>query len=800
MSTPIDLASTSEVAPQAPDVARTPKEVVASVDFAVLIGGRVLVYGWVLEFKQSVRSASIDIGSTHVDLALTTVHVRRPDVSKHFSMAPGNDDHGFYVLVDLPDDPTSVDKLKLSVTLLSGERSESTWPIVRSDGDTSAVIGPHVTTLCRLLPELSKTEAARLIDFAKPVLGTYKAKTYEPPLSIALQLGIDLCCILEKRLLVIAGWLSDPLRELTSAAVQINGLSFNLPEYSVFFAHPDVQHEIPTHAVAGANDDGGFLFVCLLPEPLKKATEATFAFSSHGLSESLVRSIMDDSREALHEIMQIIKTLDAEPAFLFAELALREIGKAPEQSSLKTFFGSILRQRLDSLPVSVEQAKPRYFLHVDQAIPIADKGLFLIGWFNADPQTAVRILCHCGGSSFSLTETWVRHARPDVSSHLANLGIPTPDTQHGFSCYVPLRGGDEVHYLSTETVRGKRNCMRLEITHKSGSTIDTVRALLTSFDNGRHDLRYLMDSHIGPAVKAVWKARQRPSLSRTVIEYGARPEHPSTSILVPLYGRHDFAEYQMALFADDPEFQTTELIYIVDDPRIFADFKKVCPDLYGMFQVPFTVVSSGVNLGFAGANNFGASFARGKYLLFLNSDVLPRRAGWVGEMTHIYESTPEAGAVGAKLMYEDGSIQHAGMTFRQHPGWDNFWINDHPYKGQSPRGLDGVREAAAVTAACVLTSADLFRALGGFSEDYIIGDFEDSDLCLRLRSIGKRSFVALDVELYHLERQSQNRVGDDRWRSNLTLMNCWLHNSLWSETIEKLVAENPSWGAQPGPH
>jgi GT2 family glycosyltransferase len=85
-----------------------------------------------------------------------------------------------------------------------------------------------------------------------------------------------------------------------------------------------------------------------------------------------------------------------------------------------------------------------------------------------------------------------------------------------------------------------------------------------------------------------------------------------------------------------------------------------------------------------------------------------------------------------------------------------------------------------------MVEARLYRELGGLSEDYIIGDFEDSDLCLRAAAAGRRNYVALDVELYHLERQSQARIGDAQWRNNLTLYNCWLHDQRWAAQIEKL--------------
>jgi GT2 family glycosyltransferase len=268
--------------------------------------------------------------------------------------------------------------------------------------------------------------------------------------------------------------------------------------------------------------------------------------------------------------------------------------------------------------------------------------------------------------------------------------------------------------------------------------------------------------------------------------YGSVPPEPSLSIIVPLYGRYDFADYQMALFADDPDFQRSELIYVVDDPEILAEFHVICPDLYETYKVPFVLAFAGANLGYAGANNFGAEVARAKHLLLLNSDVLPKRSHWISKLSRIYSSLPNPGLLGAKLLYEDGSVQHAGMEFRRYSGWGNMWINDHPFKGQNPAGLNGIREVDGVTAACAMVESSLYRQLGGLSEDYVVGDFEDSDLCLRAASAGRGNYVALDVELYHLERQSQNRSRDVIWRTNLTLYNCWLHNCRWNGVIEAM--------------
>ncbi len=169
--------------------------------------------------------------------------------------------------------------------------------------------------------------------------------------------------------------------------------------------------------------------------------------------------------------------------------------------------------------------------------------------------------------------------------------------------------------------------------------------------------------------------------------------------------------------------------------------------------------------------------------------MLPKQPGWPSELLRIHATLETPGLLGARLLYEDGTLQHAGIAFRRYAPWGGMWINDHPHKGQMLSNLHGTREEDAVTAACMLVETAFYRELGGFGEEYIIGDFEDSDLCLRAREAGRRNYVALDVELYHLERQSQNRTGDAVWRQLLTAYNCWLHDRRWSRLISRITGE-----------
>jgi len=94
----------------------------------------------------------------------------------------------------------------------------------------------------------------------------------------------------------------------------------------------------------------------------------------------------------------------------------------------------------------------------------------------------------------------------------------------------------------------------------------------------------------------------------------------------------------------------------------------------------------------------------------------------------------------------------------------------------------------AITAARLMVSRELYIQHQGLSEKYIIGDFEDSDFCLKLIDSGKNNYFIPAIELYHLERQSQSLTNNhqNNWRENLTYFNCWQHHQKWDQVIQKL--------------
>jgi GT2 family glycosyltransferase len=199
-----------------------------------------------------------------------------------------------------------------------------------------------------------------------------------------------------------------------------------------------------------------------------------------------------------------------------------------------------------------------------------------------------------------------------------------------------------------------------------------------------------------------------------------------------------------------------------------------------LYDVPFRAVVLSHNVGFSGVNNIGAELARGRLLLLLNSDVFPRDAGWLGEMSKFYDSTPGIGALGVKLLYEDDSIQHAGLYFRKQVD-SGLWNNEHYYKGlaRTLPAANVAREVPAVTAACMMIDLVLYRELRGM---YIQGDYEDSDLCLRLAKAGRQNWYLPRVELYHLEGQSY----PSQLRQLAGDYNKWLHTSTWKSGLKSI--------------
>jgi GT2 family glycosyltransferase len=263
------------------------------------------------------------------------------------------------------------------------------------------------------------------------------------------------------------------------------------------------------------------------------------------------------------------------------------------------------------------------------------------------------------------------------------------------------------------------------------------------------------------------------------------------SLIIPVYGRFDFIEYQLSLFADDPSMHNCEIIYVLDDPRLGPAVATTAATLESVYRIAWSIVYLPQNLGFAGANNSAVQYAHAPHLLLMNSDVIPFEAGWLDALLTSAANHLSDSVIGVQLLYEDRTVQHNGMRFESSEAHDGLWINIHPGKGIPVSLLpdqDMLESCEAVSGACLLVSRENFQLLQGFDDSYIIGDFEDSDLCLRARASGLSIRICRATSMCHLERLSQSMVTENRWKTELTYYNCWLHSSRWDRHIRQLVA------------
>ncbi|MGQ0622865.1 MAG: glycosyltransferase family 2 protein [Panacagrimonas sp.] len=340
--------------------------------------------------------------------------------------------------------------------------------------------------------------------------------------------------------------------------------------------------------------------------------------------------------------------------------------------------------------------------------------------------------------------------------------------------------GDQT--LALDFAKGHSLRVALTPVEPCGERLHAANRILERLPDSHPRLREWLDRAFGPAIAALGPPPPVTAAERVIHEHGPAIAHPQVSVVVPLYGRHDFMRHQLAQFCGDPAFrQEVDLIYVIDDPRLVEAVESEAPLLARLFGLSFRTVHAGRrNLGYAGANNLGAGIARAPVLVLLNSDVIPVAPGWLRALGDTL-SQAGIGMVGARLLFEDGSLQHAGMCSAPYGPWDGLPINLHPGKSLRPVPRQGDEIVKAVTGACLMLRLETWRALGGLDEGFLVGDFEDSELCARIRRRGHSIALCHDAVLVHLERQSMPSGPEARQQARRSLYNAWRADRLPSD-------------------
>ncbi len=204
-----------------------------------------------------------------------------------------------------------------------------------------------------------------------------------------------------------------------------------------------------------------------------------------------------------------------------------------------------------------------------------------------------------------------------------------------------------------------------------------------------------------------------------------------------------------------------------------GDTGSTDPSTIALLDDPPTgvVIHRGLRYQFSRCNNYVFEHTRFRTVLFMNNDVfIDERPEGVIEIYNALGDRPDLGAVGAVLLFENGTVQHAGVQLLRSP--ELFAVPWHPGTRQPSVHTQGDRfESEAVTGAFLFTRSDLFARSGGFDERYA-AECQDIDYCLRLRRAGY-GIETMDVgPIYHVENGTRE-PGEENWADRALFVRRW---------------------------
>jgi GT2 family glycosyltransferase len=264
--------------------------------------------------------------------------------------------------------------------------------------------------------------------------------------------------------------------------------------------------------------------------------------------------------------------------------------------------------------------------------------------------------------------------------------------------------------------------------------------------------------------------------------------NPLVSIIIPFKDKVELLKKCVLSVLYSTDYKNVELILVSNNSVELVTFEFLREISKNHSNVTWHEDNRPFN--FAQLNNSAVSKANGEHVLFLNNDTEVINPEWLSSMVeHIQRS--EVGAVGAKLLFSNGLVQHAGVIMGLGGVAGHYQrlmdANSHGYVGR----LDLVQNLSACTGACLLVKRNLFLEVDGFDEENLKVAFNDIDLCLKFRSKGFLVVYTPYALLYHYESISR---GPDNTTENYPrfLGECEYMKKRWPEVIARDPYYNPN--------
>ena len=433
-------------------------------------------------------------------------------------------------------------------------------------------------------------------------------------------------------------------------------------------------------------------------------------------------------------------------------------------------------------------------------------GLFIVGWMDDSNATVDTLRVVGGDFHVDLPVTMlVRVRRPDVEAALGKADRYC----YGF-CGL-------LHCVWTHPAGAK---MTVEFRQSSGA-IHAVEVTAHVVD--KVELRDIAMSHLAktqffgnPDVERIQRLgsgfggqaiRLNQSITTDMVaspyveRFSQTAQTYKGSIVVCLYGKSEFYFLQHALFGGLPGLEGYEFVYVSNSPEISEALLKEAHSANRTYGLPSTVVILSGNAGFGAANNVAVRQAQSDRVLIVNPDVFPRNRAWAQQHSHLLETLPEPQTriFGSTLYYDDGSLMHGGMYFDQDTGLDmssgtptpiHLLRVEHYGKGAAEVARYAKsRPVPAVTGAFISIDRAWYEELGGFTEEFIFGHYEDADLCLKSLERGYPAWMH-DLDLWHLEGKGSTRKLPHEGGS---AVNRWLFAEKWGQTVRRgLIGPAPA--------
>lgn len=263
--------------------------------------------------------------------------------------------------------------------------------------------------------------------------------------------------------------------------------------------------------------------------------------------------------------------------------------------------------------------------------------------------------------------------------------------------------------------------------------------------------------------------------------------NPKVSVIIPTRNSTDICETCLKSIFGKTTYNNFEVI-ILDNGSTENSFFKMVEKWALLEPEKFRTVRDETEFNFSRLMNLGAKASRGELLLLLNNDTEVISPDWMNRMV-AYCMLPDVGAVGAKLLYPNNTVQFAGAILGLGDAATHCFVgsssDDIGYWGS----LVCLTEYSILTAACMMVSKEIFWQAGGFDENLAV-EFNDFDFCLKLKSMAKHQLFIPQVQLYHHESISRGHPRENPKTYKRYLAELQSFRKRWAELIENDPAYN----------